>query len=389
MSKISFDDFYMGELSIIISTLLLLLNECNLYSDKTKKVENIICYLCNQYSNYYNFFCRDMDIKSREKINEINNKYDFLNQNKIFEINEEKYRNIYIDLVEFLKFGCAKRKASSGLFSKKYKNIKVTELEKVIEKMKNKEKNFLVEEKRREQLLEEEKERQKQLEEERKRERIREMERMKFRVKLQSVVEKRDMMTHAFSGNCSGNCQMLCKDVKAYEIFLNKYNRMTFDAYLKSNNFEGSFIFFLSENDNAEFENVEEVYNDLDSIIIFNGCMYDVCNDYFLQCKNLNIENYKYLYLYLESSTTESDESDIDIFLNYKFYIDNNDNVTPFEIKLSLINNNVNVVNTVDANVKNTVSTCVENTVDVYVNNSITANVKGPVKVKEYDSWLS
>ncbi|OUM67323.1 hypothetical protein PIROE2DRAFT_5294 [Piromyces sp. E2] len=316
MGYLNVDKYISKDIQVIISTLLFLLNEKNLYDNEVKEIEQFICYICKykyngKVSTYNINVYEKLDKKNTSKIDEINGKYDFLNAKQNIEGVDMKKLTEYLIDGRTLK----KQKFNSGIFSKKYKDVNIDKLNKIIgelrESQEREERRIReAEEERIRRIREEEEERKRKEEEERRR---KEEER-----------KRREQISKLLKIDC------------------------------------------------IEYGTINEVLEDIDNSIIFDGELNEH-TDYYIQFKNLDLKYYKYLFLYVGECSAEYS---VVVKINFKFY--NSDNDLPFEYNISFNKDNfntykVNVEDILQTEVVNTVNTRVVNTVDTNVGNTVHA----------------
>jgi len=406
------DEYSVKQIQVIISTLLLVLNNNQQKGEEIREIENIICYLCrnkfdnNSYEYKYNVY-EKLDKKNKAKLDEINSKYNFFNMKHC--INNVKNESLF----EYIKTGyyIKDKKFTVGMFSKDYKDVNLKILEKIIsgliEKKQLKEENERESKRREEEArIRKENERRQREEEERRRieeERRRieeekrrieeERKRKEYLMKLERIANVQDVfsMSSSFLAYDTDEDETIesfnfkayyPNDEDKYEILINKYNKMTLDCTISSYKSDNEIIIYLrNDNFSPDYKSEYEVLDDLDNFVIFNGVTNNN-TDYFMQFKNLDLKSYKYLYVYLDSSGSTYT---VKFKITFKFY--NSDNKLPFETNIifnqnnnkvnveNIVNTNANVVNTLDTRVINNVSASVTNTVHASITNTVHAKV--------------
>ena len=381
------DEYTVKQIQIIISTLLLVLNDNQRKEDEIKEIENILLFIQKNFDNNsyeYKFNIYDkLDKKNKAKLDEINSKYGFLDRTQYMN-NVENER-----LTRYLRIGynIKDKKYTIGVFSKNYKDINLKILNKIITELVEKERQREEEERERERRINEErirkeKERREREEEERKR-KEEERKRKVYLMKLERITDEQEVfsMSSSFIAYDDGEDETIepfnfkayyPPDEDKYKILISKYNRVMLDCIISSSKCDNDIIIYLKNNEcSPEYKSEYEVLDDLDNFVIFNGTTNKDMN-YFIQFKNLDLKSYKHLFIYLDSS---GNIYSVNFKITFKFY--NSDNKLPFETNLvfNKKNNKVNVENTVNANVENTVKATVLNTVNAEIKNTVRAKV--------------
>jgi len=97
MGYVNYDNYNTKQIQTILSTLLLNLNEVQLNQNEENEIENIICYICNtkyidNLNEYRENVYQKFDKKSKNTIDEIDDRYSFFDSEQSFEnISMEKY----------------------------------------------------------------------------------------------------------------------------------------------------------------------------------------------------------------------------------------------------------------------------------------------------------